>query len=93
MSLANLPALLENAEAGGYTVSLDPAQHGADGAFQFNQSYVADPEIGKWISNVDFRRALSLAVDRDAINEVIFLGHRHPRFSRGGGKLAFQPRP
>ena len=31
VSLANLPVLLENAEAGGYTVSLDPAQHGADG--------------------------------------------------------------
>lgn len=74
ISLANLPVLLENAEAGNYTVSLDPAQHGADGAFQWNLSYEADAEISKWIKNVDFRRALSLAVDRDKINEIIFLG-------------------
>lgn len=74
ISLANLPVLLENAEAVGYTVYLDPAQHGADGAFQFNLSYDADPEIAKWIKNTDFRRALSLAVDRDQINEIIFLG-------------------
>ena len=74
LSLANLPVFLENQETGDYTVSLDPAQHGADGAFMFNQSYEADPEIGQWLKNVDFRRALSLGVDRDSINEIIFLG-------------------
>jgi peptide/nickel transport system substrate-binding protein len=74
LSLANLPVFLENQEAGNYTLSLDPAQHGADGAFMFNQSYEADPEIAQWLKNVDFRRALSLGVDRDSINEIIFLG-------------------
>jgi peptide/nickel transport system substrate-binding protein len=74
ISLANLPVLLENAETGNYSVSLDPAQHGADGAFMFNQSYQGDEEIGNWLRNVDFRRALSLAVDRDQINEILFLG-------------------
>ena len=49
ISLSNLPVLLENAEAGNYTIHLDPAQHGADGAFMFNQSYQADEEIGKWL--------------------------------------------
>ncbi|MBV7337770.1 ABC transporter substrate-binding protein [Chloroflexi bacterium TSY] len=74
IALANLPVLLENAEAEGYTVSLDPAQHGADGVIQINQSYRGDEEIAKWLMNVDFRRALSLGIDRASINEIIFLG-------------------
>jgi peptide/nickel transport system substrate-binding protein len=74
ISLANLPVLLENAEAGNYTVHLDPAQHGGDGAIQVNLSYRGDAEIAKWLQTADFRRALSLAIDRDAINEIIFLG-------------------
>ncbi|MCB0183247.1 MAG: hypothetical protein KDE31_03235, partial [Caldilineaceae bacterium] len=74
VSLANLPVLLENAEQGNYTVYLDPAQHGADAGIQMNQSYREDEEIAKWIMNKDFRRALSLAIDRHAINEVVFLG-------------------
>ncbi len=93
VSLANLPALLENQEQGGYTVSLDPAQHGADGAFQWNQSYVADEEVGKWISNADFRRALSLAVDREAINEIIFLGIGTPGSAVVAESSPFNPGP
>jgi peptide/nickel transport system substrate-binding protein len=74
LSLANIPVFLENQEASGYTLHLDPAQHGADGAFMFNTSYQGDPEIAKWLATADFRRALSIAVDRDQINEIIFLG-------------------
>jgi peptide/nickel transport system substrate-binding protein len=93
VSLANLPVLLENAEAGNYTVHLDPAQHGADGAFQFNLSYEADPEVAKWITNVDFRRALSLAVDRDQINEIIFLGIGVPGSAVVAETSVFNPGP
>ncbi len=93
ISLANLPVLLENQEQGNYTVYLDPAQHGADGAFQWNQSYQADEEIGKWIRNVDFRRALSLAVDRDSINEIIFLGIGTPGSAVVAESSPFNPGP
>ena len=74
VALSNLPVLLENAEAEGYSISLDPAQHGADGVIQINQSFRADDEIAKWLQEADFRRALSLGIDRDSINEIIFLG-------------------
>ena len=87
ISLANLPVLLENAEEVGYKVYLDPAQHGADGAFQFNLSYDGDPEVSKWIKTADFRRALSIGVDRNQINENYLLGYRCPWFSRGRRKL------
>lgn len=93
ISLANLPVLLENAEANGYTVHLDPAQHGADGAFQINQSYQADEEIGKWLRTVDFRRALSLAVDRDKINEILFLGIGTPGSAVVAETSPFNPGP
>jgi len=93
ISLANLPVLLENAEAGNYTVHLDPAQHGADGAFMFNQSYQADEEIGKWLRTVDFRRALSLAVDRDKINEILFLGIGTPGSAVVAETSPFNPGP
>lgn len=93
LQIANIPVFLENQEAKNYTLHLDPAQHGADGAFMFNQSYEADPEIGKWIKNVDFRRALSLAVDRDAINEIIFLGIGTPGSAVVAESSVFSPGP
>ena len=37
-------------------------------------SYEADPEIAKWFTNVDFRRALALGIDRDQLNEAFWLG-------------------
>ena len=93
VSLANLPVLLENAADGGYTVSLDPAQHGADGALMINQSYEADPEIAQWLQNPDFRRALSLGIDRDAINEVVFLGIGTPGSAVVAESSPFNPGP
>ncbi len=93
LSLVNLPVFLENQEQGNYTLSLDPAQHGADGALMFNQSYEADPEVAQWIKNVDFRRALSLGVDRESINEIIFLGIGVPGSAVVAESSPFNPGP
>lgn len=40
--------------------------------------HIADPEWRKVFRNRDFRHALSLAVDRDEINEVIYFGLAQP---------------
>jgi peptide/nickel transport system substrate-binding protein len=74
LQLAKLPVFLENLDRGGYKVHVDLATYGADLALHLNMSYVADPEIGKWLRNVDFRRALSLGIDRDQLNETFWLG-------------------
>ncbi len=74
LTMANIPLFLENAEQGDYTLYLDPGQHGTDAGFHFNLSYRGDAEITRWFQNRDFRRALSLAIDRDQINEIFFLG-------------------
>ena len=69
-----LPVFLENQAKGDYKVRLDPALNGSDAALQFNQSYEADPEIAKFLTNKDFRHALSLGIDRDQLNETFWLG-------------------
>src|SRR5437764_3903484 len=59
-------------------MALAIADNGTDCAVKFNLSFDGDPEIAKWISNVDFRRALSLCIDRDQINETFWLGTGTP---------------
>jgi peptide/nickel transport system substrate-binding protein len=72
--LTELPAIIENQEVSNYALHLDTAINGSDAVFQVNQSYDADPEIAKWLTNTDFRRALSMGLDRDQMNEVFWLG-------------------
>ena len=50
------------------------AYNGSDAVLQINQSYAADPEVAKWLTNADFRRALSMGLDRDQLNETFWLG-------------------
>lgn len=74
ISLPSLPVLLQNQQQRNYKVYLDPGDYGCDCTLCFNLSYQKDPEIAKWISTTDFRRALSLGVDRDQLNETYWLG-------------------
>jgi len=93
ISLSNLPVLLENAEQGNYTIHLDPAQHGADAGMQVNLSYEADAEIAKWLHTTDFRRALSLGINRNKINEITFLGIGVPGSAVVAESSPFSPGP
>jgi peptide/nickel transport system substrate-binding protein len=74
MNLAKVPLFLANAEKGKYKLALDPSDSGSDAPAKFNQNYDEDPYIGGLMRNRDFRRALSLGIDREQINEVYFLG-------------------
>lgn len=69
-----LPVLLKAREAGNYEVHVNPSLTGGAACVFFNLAYDGDAEIHKWQNNADFRRALSLAVDRGQINEVFYLG-------------------
>jgi peptide/nickel transport system substrate-binding protein len=69
-----IPVLIENQERGNYKLHLDPGDYGSDCSIRFNLSYEADPVIGNLFRNVDFRRALSLGIDRDQLNEAFWLG-------------------
>ena len=74
IDLGKLPVIIENQKKGNYTLHLDTAINGSDTTLQINSSYRADPEIGKWLANADFRRALSMGIDRNQLNETFFLG-------------------
>lgn len=77
--LDKLPILKREAKKGNYRVLLWPNQGGSEAAIFVNQTWVGDQEIEKLLRNRDFRIALSLAIDRDEINESIFLGIGQPR--------------
>lgn len=74
MDLSKLPVFLENAAKGNYKVALDTGFSGGDSLIVLNHAFRGDPEIAKWIGNVEFRRALALAIDRDQLNEAFWLG-------------------
>jgi ABC-type transport system substrate-binding protein len=78
LDLAKVPVFIENQQKGGYKLYLDPGDYGGDMIIKFNLSYEADPEIAKWMNTTDFRRALSLGIDRDQINETFWLGTGTP---------------
>jgi len=77
VDLGKLPVFIENQQKGNYKVHLDPGDY-CDLIIKFNLNYDADPEIGKWFNTADFRRALSLGIDRDQINETFWLGTGTP---------------
>jgi peptide/nickel transport system substrate-binding protein len=79
LSILKVPVFLENEKRGGYKVSLHPGDYGGDLIIKFNMTFDKDPEIAKWFHTRDFRRALAIAIDRDQINEIFWLGTSAPR--------------
>lgn len=74
IDLAKLPVILDNQAKGNYKVHLDLSFAGTDFLLHANLSFKADPEIRKWLTNADFRRALSMGIDREQLNETFWLG-------------------
>lgn len=74
LDLQKLPLYIQNQQRGNYKLRLDPGAGAAATALHVNQSFDADPEVAKWLTNRDFRRALSLGIDRDQLNEAFWLG-------------------
>jgi peptide/nickel transport system substrate-binding protein len=74
-----LTPLSLNAEQGNYTVVPYFSDRGSqDSALQFNQT-VNDPVLREIFADVRFRQAVSLAINRDEVNQVGYLGLGIPR--------------
>lgn len=71
LQLSDAPFLLENQEKGGYSVQLKPkiAMH----AVSFNVTS-ADEEKRAIFGDLRFRKAMSIAINREALNETAYFG-------------------
>jgi peptide/nickel transport system substrate-binding protein len=74
IQMTNYPVFKEQEKNGKYHVITWPTFGGSDAVIAFNQTYTADPAIGKLMATQAFRIALSLAINRDQIRESVFLG-------------------
>lgn len=75
IDFAKLPVIRENQAQGDYFVDfwLSGTRHPVKVAF--NMDWNEDPDTAEYtVHNVEFRRALSLAIEREEINETFFLG-------------------
>ena len=71
VGLSNFSVLKEGEEAGGYKVTLPPGQTGP--SITFNQT-IKDLRMREVYADVRFRKAMSLAINRDELNEVLWFG-------------------
>jgi len=69
-----LPLWHDNMEGADLSVFSWVYPDGVDAMYMWQQDYITDPEWGRLVRTVDFRRAMSLAIDRQAINDGVFLG-------------------
>ena len=74
VQMTNYPVLKEQEKTGKYRVITWPTFGGSDAVVAFNQTYKGDPEVAKLLATLDFRIAMSLAINRDQIKESVFLG-------------------
>ena len=72
-SVADMPLLRENEEKGNYDIILSVKPEGSQQGFIFN-TYHVDPDVRAILDQADFRRALSIAIDREAINQTAYYG-------------------
>jgi len=73
LTLENYPFYKANEEKGNYRVYLWKNPRGSDEAFCFNLNH-KDPVLRKIFQDVRFRRAMSLAIDREDVNDSVFFG-------------------
>ncbi len=73
LEVSDLPVLKAGEADGDYTTILWPADQGAMSKYQFNIT-VNDPVLNEIFNDLRFRQAMSLAINRDEINEVLFFG-------------------
>jgi peptide/nickel transport system substrate-binding protein len=76
LQLPSAPLLLEHQESGDYTIDLRPEITLANVSFNVTH---ANLEKRKVFGDLRFRQAMSIALNRDEINEVGFLGQGIPK--------------
>lgn len=74
----NYTLFMENREKGNYRILKWTSAEGSNALLMPNLNH-KDPVLRKLFENIDFRRALSLAINREEINQIAYLGMGKPR--------------
>jgi len=90
---SELPLWHKNMERGDFSIFGWVRLSGDDSGFVWNLDYDVDPEMGRLVRTLDFRRAISLAIDRQAINEVAFAGLATVQQKVPHPSIAYYPGP
>lgn len=77
MELTSFPLLKENEATGNYAVQLPPAGLGKSMVYWFNVNHT-DPVKQELFNDPSFLQAMSVAIDRNEVNELIYLGLGEP---------------
>lgn len=80
-SVENFPVMKQNEAAGGYSAWVAADLWGAAPGLSINQTYAGENAevLRPILEDLRFRQALSLAIDREEINELAALGQGTPR--------------
>jgi peptide/nickel transport system substrate-binding protein len=73
LPVKDYPLYVENEEAGNYKVYLFNNSRGNDVGITFNQTH-KDPVLKQIFNDVRFRQAMSLAINRQQVNDVLYFG-------------------
>ena len=79
LTLENYPLYRESEAKGDYRTVLLVNPRSSIQAYQLNLTYNEDPVLRELFNDIRFRQAMSLALNRDQINEVALLGRAIPR--------------
>ena len=77
VSLADIPTYMAGASMGNYSVLGSVQPNWTVCSIELNQSY-KDEQYRELFANIDFRHALSIAADRDEMNEILYNGLATP---------------
>ena len=77
-SIQNYTTYQEAAEQGGYRLVLWRSGKGSDVVYNVNMNWPEDM-VREVFSDIRFRRALSLAINREEINQIVYYGNGTPR--------------
>ena len=86
---ADFPIYKSSEAIGNYTVYTDIIPSWANVSFEFNQGY-KDVQYRELFANIDFRHAVSIAVDREEVNEILYNGMMTPaQFAPAAGTAEY----
>lgn len=78
LQIDDLPVLRDGEQRGGYETLVAPSVFGTQRRYQFNLT-TENEALREVFNDIRFRKAMSLAIDRDEVNRTLFFGLGTPR--------------